>query len=195
MRTTSLLFVLSLLLLSCEKDTQNAQQTSSEIWSARLISQKGMNQVGLKIYFGGPFVDFGLPPANPESFELYISDNLENFALYQKFDFEDFNSTGTIEVLLEGLNNDKAIYSYVSSHRKDFETVVSDTIMTIPSEGIRSSDWQFDLPYSVERTLFSYDTDYFAFTRDKDPNMAETNFHFMQRALMAPTSRPSQEKG
>lgn len=164
MKAASFLLLI-FLTFSCQNDDQNQEVYGDFIWGALLSSEKSENTVNLKIIDPTPFTDYAPPgPATPEYFNVYISDDMETFQLIQKV------KVGTTDLEVENLTNDRPYYFYVSSHRDGYETIVSDTLMTIPSAKILATEIPINLSYSIEVPIFSPDNQFVAFSSQYGPS-------------------------
>lgn len=170
MKIKILVILISFFVVGCEKDTTNVddQEISTFIWGPDIHAIKSSNMVTLSINDPRPYSLYVAPgPANPEYFNLYMSDRLEDFELYSKL------TVTTTSATIENLVNDKPYYFYVSSHREGFDTVISDTLMTIPSTKVNPVEIQTNLSFSIESPALSPDGTYITFSSSFGPNESE----------------------
>ena len=152
------------LLLSCadepmidvdtEGDTGGAQ---GWIWTPTIEIQKGNNQATLLLMNPMPGATSTVPgPDNPDYYKIWVSTTgLENFNYYRTAD------APTTSLQFDQLENGKAYYFFVTSHKENFPSGHSDTVMTIPSEP-SSLQPLFNIDLSVKRvsvTGFHYQFD------------------------------------
>ena len=118
------------LLMGCTEDLIQKRTTDDgEAWQPCIELEKGDGQAILHISNPLPSISYaGTPPPDPDYFNIWISQALEaEFTLYQKVGIR------TTSVTLEGLQNGRPLYAFITSHRGN-ATDSTGVVMTIPSE-------------------------------------------------------------
>jgi Tol biopolymer transport system component len=124
------LIIISLtLLFACDEDNETRPQ---QIWEPKPVGVIGDGKVSLGWLNGVIFTLLYRPYdfVAPNKFEIYISeDDLSNFTKLAELDNDESYS-----YTVNNLKNDIPYYFYMTSIKRGFETLVSDTIMIIPNK-------------------------------------------------------------
>lgn len=124
-----LLIICLTLLFACDEDSEKRPQ---KIWEPKPVGVIGDGKVSLGWLNGVIFLLIYRPfdYVDPDKFEIYISkDDLSNFTKLAELENDESYS-----YTVNDLKNDIPYYFYMTSIKKGFETLVSDTIMIIPNK-------------------------------------------------------------
>lgn len=150
-----------LVLASCD-DENEPFEASTYLWSPAINVEKGDGEARIFLWDPTPFTLYVYPgPATPTHFTIFKSEDMENFAEYETVDSE------TTSVLIKDLVNDKPYYFFVSSHRDNFPSVNTDTLMIIPSAKFERDAYTPMPNGPFERFSVSFDQTY-ALYRDNN---------------------------
>ncbi len=158
------IFLLISTLASCEKEKVNTIE-SSFFWSPIIKVDKGDKEANLSLIDPRPFTTYRYPgPSNPDRFKIFISDDDENFSLYSEVDI----STNSIPV--ENLLNGNSYYFIVASYKANQDSIISHSVMTIPSARLETETYLTNSDFSIERLSMSFDMSYISFRSNKSGN-------------------------
>src|SRR5688572_21248208 len=119
-------FFLALIFGACVNDDLESiteEIESPYFWSPMVKIQKGNLKATLFLTDPRPFSNYIAPgPSNPEYFNIWISEDSENFSLFKKVDIT------TTSVNIGDLINGKPYFIYVTSHKGD-ELIESGPLM------------------------------------------------------------------
>ncbi len=143
-------------LVSCEEDSIDP----STFWSPMLSVERGNGQAILFLTDPRTFSLYVAPgPVSPDYFKILISDDLENFSLYQRIDIS------TTRVLIDNLTNGKPYYVLVTTHKGESVPLHADTLMTIPSPERLVEPYLPAIDFSIEEVSTSFDMGYLSYRR------------------------------
>ena len=120
----------------CEKNELNTE--GKVIWKPDPVAIISDSKVQLSWLNYSIYNDILLPYeiVDPDKFEIYISKN--NFPYFNKLIELDNNKKYSYTI--KGLTNNQPVYFYVTSLKKGFEKLISDTIMVIPNKEVSPID-------------------------------------------------------
>ncbi len=162
MRKYFILFLIACSVISCNKDN-NELSDNAYFWSPAIKIEKGDKEVKLILSDPRPYTEYITPPSDPDYFEIFYSDDLSAFTLFQKVDIT------TTSVTINNLVNNEPYYIFVTSNKKNFEPGFSDTLMTIPSTYAEPAELSPDINFTLGRVNVSRDKDYFSFVSGNCP--------------------------
>lgn len=173
MKKYFILLLLGFSVLSCKKDG-NDLSDDTFFWCPAIKIEKGDKELSLLLFNPLPYTEYVIPPSDPDYFEVYYSDDLSSFTLFKKADIT------TTKVSIPNLINDKPYYIYVTSNKKNFEPVFSDTLMTVPSSYTEPAELSPDINFTLGRVDLSHDKNYFSFVSNNCPvqNTSTDNLYY-----------------
>jgi hypothetical protein len=153
-----ILLLLPTLFLSCEKQHDTNEDSSAWFWGPKVEVEKGDGKATLYLTDPRPFTEYWpSPPSNPEFFNIFYSNDLNSLTLYKKVDFS------TTYVTIPNLKNGDSYYFLVTSNKGNFEPVYSDTVMTVPSEELKTELFLPEIDYPIESLSTSFDKSFISF--------------------------------
>jgi len=155
-----LFFILSILIFSCKKEDSKIE-ISTNIWIPIIKIDKGDKEATLHLIDPRPFTEYVIPPLNPDYFEILISENNKDFTFLKKL------AITTDEVKIPNLQNDKAYYIKVSSHKGKQSELFSNAIMTIPSKKYEPQNYVDNIGFSIKRVFSSKSSSFITFHSDE----------------------------
>lgn len=178
--------LLILFLLSCEK---NNNTDESAFWYPDIRLEKGEGQVNLFITDPRPYTEYNtLPPSNPEFFEIYYSENLSSFNLYNKV------GASERKVPITALKNQKAYYFYVLTGKKGLQSIISDTLMVIPSQIPEAENFSVKYSFTGINATLSHNHSYLSFIIDNFlyyKPLNDISISYIDQLTSAPAWSPS----
>lgn len=141
-------------LLSCEKEDINTEGTV--IWKPDPSAIIGDSEVQLK-WVDKSIYEYILRPyviVNPDKFEIFISE--ESQADFRKL--IELENDKEYSYTVKNLESGKAYYFYVTSIKKGYDRLTSDTIMVIPNNRIQPECLvELDYPHTIVSTSIAPD--------------------------------------
>ncbi len=159
MRLSYITLLFLILLLSCEKDTENEIETTGPfLWAPDISVSLDDHSAMLYMRDPRPYTDYAGPgPATPEIFEVLVSQDQENFEVYRRLkSFEN-----SLEI--NDLENGRSYYIKVSVHKNGYESGSSNLVMTIPSAKPKIEPYPVGNDLSIEQMTVSSNLEYVTF--------------------------------
>jgi len=145
------------LLSSCNNDDEE-EVLGTFIWAPNISVSLSDGSAVLFLNDPRPYTEYVAPgPENPDYFEVFMGEDLENFELFKRLD----NFTELVNI--DELENGKDYFFKVIAHRNGFDSAGSNTVMTIPSKEPKLEAYSLGTELSVQGLSLSSDIMHMSF--------------------------------